>query len=223
MSDEKTPSSRPQEHWRAQALRRQFERLLKLHDCPQGHWAVIDAVPGGIYELPLAAVLSAGSEEDLARLGRITLLSERESGQSVLQNVPNRRDAGALASLNLTCGVRPRCLYDLEVLEGPEPPLAVGDMVRFNGRTKPSGGEVYVTGDCGERRYYLARECGGEQFECAWLQELEVLQRVEPDRDQRLPRRFDLATVQTIVIFNSVATTPEELAEAGAKGHEATW
>lgn len=141
-----------------------------------------------------------------SKAGRWAVLTESNRGHGLFLNrADSRADAERVAAANIAEGWEPVCLYDLSALAGDEPPIECGDIVRVvdPGAAQHSGAGplevVDVDSKDGERTL------GFENGTWCWAYEAEVVEREAPDR--RLPLRYDLARVLTIVIFNTEAST----------------
>jgi len=117
-----------------------------------------------------------------------------------------------LAAHELRKGSVPRCYYDLDELEGDEPEILAGDVVRLDGE------QLYVhhvdeEPDDGELVRYLCLGTGPDVAWDDWTHRIdeasfegEVLERCEPDR--RLPVRYDVADTVVRVVFSTRPSAP---------------
>lgn len=120
-------------------------------------------------------------------------------------------DAVERAAANVSEGWEPTCYYDLHELAGDEPPADEGDLVEYEGVRYHV---IRVEDDHADgmmfRWYHLATDPGVDYFDGADVRADEsrcVLAERVTSEDDRLPVRYDVASVRTIVVFNSIVAS----------------
>lgn len=192
-------------------LRRQrFNSILDSYECGAGGWRM----PLGLdkEELKQRALRDTRIPDGIVgeeyKPGRWALVSESESHGYFVDSCVSREEAEQIAAESIEKGWQPVTIFDLDELAGDEPLFDYGDKVRYRDK------ECYVIDyeDDAEsdweryRRYDLAEDPEGDHADHVkvWRDDLELIERAEPD--PRMPVRYKIARVQTIVVFNS---TPE--------------
>lgn len=140
---------------------------------------------------------------------RYALLSENGDGAQTLNYADDPARFQAMVEDELSCGWRPRCYFDLDRLAGEAPAIEEGDRVRYRER------ELHVVHICSRiadetpyRALWLDEDPDKDIDQAQYSEidagEVEVIERAEPD--EREPKRYELALLRTIVVFNTNAS-----------------
>jgi len=123
--------------------------------------------------------------------------------------LPDVEQAGAA---NISEAWRPVCYFDLDTLAGDEPPAAEGDVVEYSGHRYHVVHVEDETSD-GVLFHWLHLHPRTSEPD-GWIDDpltqkidesdCTVVERVEPD--ERMPVRYDVAKIHTVVVFNNIAT-----------------
>lgn len=196
--------------------RKRFNDILDGYECRNGDFKIAaPAQPQFADRLVLE-----GREEELCRPGKWALVEQCE-GRYFITNVINERDVASVAAQNVRAGWWPICYFDLDVLAGDEPMPQVGDLIcmldhdQSTPVTGDAAGTWYVveqhgSEDDGDGVYVkvdLAREIDGEAEAWHTSDFVRVLEPANPDRDDRMPVRYGVAKVVTVVVFNTIASS----------------
>lgn len=150
----------------------------------------------------------------LVKPPRWALVTRSHRGNGIhIDLVESREEAEQKSGKNLHENFWPVCLYDLDTLIGEEPPMQDGDRVRYGDE------EYYVVFQDrfiaeGEPywKLWLAKDPDadpyGDDCDHTEVDEAEVilLERGEQFVDSREPQCFEVAKVQVVVAFNTVAS-----------------
>lgn len=147
-----------------------------------------------------------GAAKDVARYAVVTE-SNRGFGYSVTY-AETMADAETVGGADISTEWWPVCVYDLDVLVGEEPILSDGDIVRYNGEERTVSHHDYEAAD-GEPYpvIYLESKDDDDPWEGPLdpaNEDIELVERAMPD--ERMPARYKLAGIRTVVMFN---TSPE--------------
>lgn len=141
-----------------------------------------------------------------SRPGRYAVVTVSLRGHGYFVNYASAlMNVEIVAAANLGEGWQPVCYFDLDDLGDPLPPYE-GDIVNYGGERHHV---VLVTDDVAEgelyHKLYLHKTDAGAMFdECELVDEddVEILERGEPD--DRMPVRYGVAKIHTVVVFNTI-------------------
>lgn len=109
------------------------------------------------------------------------------------------QDVERVAALNIYEGWQPVCYYDLDELDGLEPDAEIGDVVQVIGSDSS-----FVVGEIeyDSEPIYRARDFPADE---RWMaaSAAEIIERGPSYEEERNPKRYLVAKVQTFVAFNT--------------------
>lgn len=180
------------------ALRRErFNRILDHHEIGAGEWSGDHLSTGG-HDFPIDRLLTEGPQAEYQKPGRWVVIQQSGRGfGSFALNVVDRDAVSDEAAATLTDSWMPVCLYDLDQV--PDLDLhSVAGVERIKSYGEWLEVEDIDTRD-GRVVVFLVDDPKGRG--CRDDDEIEAI-----DPDGRLPLRYNVSAVETVVAFNS---TPE--------------
>jgi hypothetical protein len=142
------------------------------------------------------------------RPARYALLSENEKCSHFLNYARSRADLEVIAASDLLNGWTAVTVFDLDELDGEQPPIATYDRVLYQGR------ELNVIHSSEEladgvpyRKLWLDTDPEKALDDAEFIEiDESAVELIEPaEEDERLAKAYDVAEIRTIVVFN---TTP---------------
>jgi hypothetical protein len=180
------------------ARHERFDAILEAYNCGVGSFMAPPASPpdrdAPARTCPAESVCSEGRSDRLPKIGRWAVVTCNAHGDGhFVTNVAVESALPHVAAAKLEEGWVPLCYYDLDNLAGDEPLPAEGDQVSVGDGTLTVTETEHKDG-----MPTVGLSDGTWQF----AGDIEVVERVGSE-DRRLPLRYEVAKVITVVVFNT--------------------
>lgn len=128
---------------------------------------------------------------------RYVLVTEKHGCGYLINYAETLQDIERVAADYFVEGWQPVCYYDLDELDGPEPDAEVGDIVQVSGSDEIFTVAMVDYEPGGEPRYIAE--------DSRWLlhSAADIVERGPDYEEERNPKRYLVAKVQTFVAFNT--------------------